>query len=184
MKVIAAILSCLAILLIGCTTVPKAIREAPPGNLDFAAVQADTDAYVGKPVRWGGTILSIKNQPADTWIEILEQPLGAWGRPKPEDSSRGRFFSRFDGFIDPEVYRQGREITVVGTVQKTLNQRIGEHEYRYAVIDADEHYLWNIRPLYEPYYFGKYPYFWHHRHYPHGFYFRHGPYFGYPYYYW
>jgi len=173
----------------GCASnVPRAIQEAPAGNPTVGEVRDDIDPYQGVRVRWGGTIASVENRENETWIEVVATELGRYGRPKGSDYAFGRFIVRIEGFLDPQIYAEGRELTVAGEVESRLVRPIGEHPYTYPLVRASTYYLW-------PYYAGRgyhYPYY-------HGYYrpygyryhlgFGHRHHFGfthfrYPHYYW
>lgn len=162
------------VFLVGCATyptAPPAISEAAPGP-SVPQVRGNIEAFKGTRVRWGGEILSIKNQSRATWLEVLEYPLEDSGRPDSDEEARGRFFARMKEFLDPEIYERGREITVVGTIDESVTQRIGEHEYTYPVINVDAHHLWRPRNRYRAYPYGYgYPYY--HPFFHHGFHRRH-----------
>jgi outer membrane lipoprotein len=158
----------------GCASqVPLLIREQPPENPSISAVQEDISRYQGSHVRWGGTIASIQNKKESTIIEIVARKLGDEGRPEDTDRSSGRFWADVNGFLDPTIYRQDREITVYGTVERLAKGHIGEHPYLFPVIQVETYYLWEIveaRPYYYPPYglFSPYgPYGFYH---PYGFY--------------
>lgn len=163
-RALEAILWVLIFQITGCATypnVPPAIREASGDGVELAQVRMNPEAYLGVPMRWGGVILSIKNQADATWLEILQYRLDEVGQPLLDRPSGGRFFAQAPGFLDPEVYAPGREITVTGTLtEETITQRIGDHEYTYPVVNVDEHYLWPFdygRPYgYRPYYYPPY----------------------------
>jgi outer membrane lipoprotein, Slp family len=144
------------ILLTGCASqVPKAIQESAPGNLSVAEVRADVNVFIGRPVRWGGTIVDVENLKTDTLVEVLARPLGRDGRPSDSGPSSGRFLARIKGFLDPAVYVKDHSFTVTGTVAKAVQRPIGEHPYLYPEVAVDSHYLWAPEP--EPVYAG-YPY--------------------------
>jgi outer membrane lipoprotein len=139
----------------GCASqVPLLIRETPPENPSLNAVQEDISRYKGSHVRWGGTIASVQNKKDTTIIEIVALKLGDEGRPEEADRSPGRFWALIGGFLDPTIYRHGREITVYGTVKRLAKSHIGEHLYLFPVIQVETYYLWEIveaRPYYPPY---------------------------------
>ena len=65
-------------------------------------------------------------------------------------------------FLDPAIYRSGRDITVAGEVQGSEVRRLGEIAYRYPVIAALELHLWKepLSPQSYPYaYPFGYPYY-------------------------
>ena len=158
----AASLAALALLAGGCATVqPPA--SSPVAAIDVADVQrAPPEAPV--TVRWGGTIASVTNTDAQTTtLEIVARPLGANGRPRHVDASAGRFVAEVDGFLDPEIVRSGRDVTVTGTVAGLREGAVGEADYRFPVVEVDAWRYWrpvaeahHVVPVYAPY--GLVPY--------------------------
>jgi outer membrane lipoprotein len=171
----------LAAALSGCASdIPRPIRHAPATQLDVATARRGVEQLRGTPVRWGGTIASVENRATETWVEVVEQPLDSSGRPKETDQSGGRFIASIDGFVDPHVYSNGRQVTVAGTLEKTVTRKIGEFPYDYPVVKAETHYLWaTLQELSPAYYYGPY---WYDPWYPWGYppypyyYYRHYPY--------
>lgn len=164
-----ALLLLMAILLISaCSTVPKEIRQAPADNPRLTEVQADPDRHIGNQVRWGGTIIAVDNEATRTGVEIVARPLHRSGRPAETDRSLGRFIADFAGFVDPAIYAEGRDITIIGVVAGTEAGTIGDHDYHWPVIRVHEHMLWPQRPELR-------------RGYPPRYYYHHDPW--YPYYY-
>lgn len=148
-----------AIVLFGCAaTVPEAIRETPPGNPSPVEVRATPERFVGERVRWGGTITNVENRQKETWIEVVARQLGDSGRPEEGDVSYGRFLARLNGFVDPAIYSEGREITVVGTLAEPVRRTIGQYPYLYPVVEVSSHYLWRIEPRVPAYYYDPYWY--------------------------
>lgn len=160
-----AYLPLLIALLAACaTTVPDAIRTAPSPDVPVAQARENPGAYLHQRVRWGGTIARVDNREATTELEIVARELGRDGRPRQGDQSAGRFIARAPGFLDPAVYSDGRQVTVVGNVLGETTARIGEHKYRYPVVKAETVHLWE--PLREPpdrygYHDPFYDPFWH-----------------------
>ncbi len=118
-------------------------------------VRANPKAYEGRAVLWTGVILDTQPRESSTVIEILERPADKQKRPKNVDASRGRFLARGNGFLDPAVLCQGREITVVGKISGSESSLIGDYNYTYPVVDIKEYYLW--APEREIYYYTPYP---------------------------
>ncbi len=149
-------------LLTGCATVPAPLAGDYP---EFQPDQA-TDRSVGARLRWGGVIVDTRPGRDETCVEILARELDRDMRPKATDIARGRFLACRDGFKDPAVFYNGREITVVGQLTDFTQGTIGEFEYRYPRIDADVLYLWSQRPdlvyhYYDPWYDPWRPYYRH-----------------------
>lgn len=93
-------------------------------------------------MQWGGTIIGTTNLPERTQIEVLAYPLDSKARPNSNASPLGRFFLEQRGFLDPATYKQGRQISTVGTVTGTRNSMVGEASYDHPVVDARQIYLW------------------------------------------
>lgn len=145
MRIWLAILAALP--LAGCaSTLPQAVREAPPDNPELSAVLADPAAFRGREVRWGGTIARTDNRERETCVEVVERGLGSNGRPNERDSSDGRFLACVDGFLDPVIYTQGRAITVYGTLAGSRSGRVGDYDYTYPLVRVGVHHLWQPQP--------------------------------------
>lgn len=157
----------------GCASVPEPLRGEFPA---VSPQQAQAESAIGQRVRWGGEIISTTPRPNETCVEILGRALeNDTARPVGSDNTQGRFIACAPGFYDPSVYTKGREITVVGTLGELVSQKIGEYDYRYPSVTAEQLYLWPERPdygtyrgspFYDPFYpfgFGPYrrwPYYW------------------------
>ncbi len=142
-----------ALALGGCATVPAQLA----GN-DFAAVtpqQAAGQDVQGTRVRWGGEIIKVEPKTDATCFEVLSRDLRADARPDRRDRSDGRFIACSKGFYDPAVYTKGRELTVVGHLAGTERHQVGDYNYTYARVDADNVYLWPKRQ-YAAGYYGPY----------------------------
>ena len=122
----------------------------PPARLagtfaQISVAEAQRGALSGQRVRWGGMIVSTTPEKEDTCFEILARPLNSEARPRRTDESEGRFIACAPGFYDPAVYSNGRELTVVGTLEQPEMRKIGEHEYQYSKVAAEAVYLWPKR---------------------------------------
>jgi outer membrane lipoprotein len=139
--------------------IPRPISEPPPVKTSVAEARTDIERLRGTQVRWGGKIAGVENHPTETWIDIVELPLSRYGRPQETDRSGGRFIARIEGFLDPHVYTSGRQITVAGTLEKTLSRAIGDYPYTYPVVKTEVHHLWSPledmppRYYYDPYWY-------------------------------
>lgn len=152
----------------GCATVP-----APIAGDNFTPVtpqQAVTQNAAGQRVRWGGEIINVEPRADVTCFEVLSRELYSDARPSNHrDRSDGRFVACGKGFYDPAVYTKGRDLTVTGSLNGTEQHKVGEYNYTFPQVVADQVYLWPERTYYAGYYgYGWYDPFW-------------GPYWG-PYY--
>ena len=153
-----------SLILVSCAThSPESIRDIPEGNLSVSDVRANTSAYIDSTVRWGGIIVSVQNKTNDTWVEIISRELHRSGRPHNNDFSSGRFIAIVPEFLDPSVFKVGREMTFNGRIQTSINAKIGAYDYLYPVISADDYYLWKpvYRTTYRPRYYYHDPFYRH-----------------------
>jgi outer membrane lipoprotein len=173
MKIIYA--SLMALVLVGCSSVPDEIAsENEEALVGYKVAKHQGEKVAGEPARWGGVIADVRNAEDHNVLEIVSFPLQRWGRPEVSDNSQGRFLAVVNDFIDPDVYKQGRSMSFVGTIGQTQQGKIGEYVYTYPVIEATGYYLWqperkkshvevDYSPLwfrhnfYSPYYPYRYP---------------------------
>ena len=134
-----------ALALSGCATIPQPLAgNYAPVTLDAARSGTANAAQV----RWGGEIVETQPQEQQTCFFVLAEPLDSQARPKAGGESLGRFVACKQGFYDPEVFAKGREITVTGTLNGTVQHKIGQFDYTYPKVEANNVYLWPKRPLY------------------------------------
>lgn len=181
-RVLAAVFA--AGLLAGCASnVPLEIRERPPGAVSPAEVLNDPEGTRGRPLRWGGTIAVVRNSAEYAELEVVARPLTRWGEPLTGDESIGRFRARAGEFLDPEIYRTGREVTVYGTADGVVSGRVDQRPYVFPLVRAARVYLWPEYDYvdYGPYWpdhFPWYPYGYPYPYWPYGYHYP-GPYYGY-----
>jgi outer membrane lipoprotein len=134
-----------ALALGGCATIPKPVQgDYPPVSLETARSGTASAARV----RWGGEIIETQPREQQTCFFVLAEPLDSQARPERGGDSLGRFVACKQGFYDPEVFAKGRELTVTGMLAGTIQHKIGEFDYTYPKVEADNVYLWPHRPLY------------------------------------
>jgi outer membrane lipoprotein len=157
-----------------CTVISQQVRsEAESPAVPFRDLIEAANTYYGRTVILGGYILETRNLESETVLKILQVPLQFGEEPATKDRSQGRFIVYYKGFLDPEVYKKDRVITVAGIVIGTVVEKIGDNRIQYLEIENREIYLW---PDYK-----RPPPFFYHRRYP---YYRHyDPFYGYPYWY-
>ncbi|MFK8083963.1 MAG: Slp family lipoprotein [Granulosicoccus sp.] len=102
-------------------------------------------------VRWGGTIARVQNLPDQiTSLEIVSRPLSRAGRPRHIDKTSGRFIALVTDFLDPEIYRAGRDITVVGTLTGRQTGKVGESDYVFPVVNSTRYFFWKKEAVTKP----------------------------------
>lgn len=126
----------------GPKVIPKEIEERVDKKLTFEEVQKNPEAFRGRSILVGGEIIEIRNLKDKTEIEVLQKPLGSDRAPVPVDESSGRFILTHPSFLDPSVFRSGRRLTAVGSVQGGRTERIGEAERTVPVFEDEHIHLW------------------------------------------
>jgi len=141
--VTAGIILLLLVVLNGCSSTQKRPdRKEGYEKIPFSEIHRSPEQYRGRSVRLGGVIVDVVNKEEGSTIEILEKPLNWRGRPKPGDESGGRFIAIFGGFLDEEIYRSNRPVTVVGEITGVKTAPIGEMVYNYPLLSGREIRLW------------------------------------------
>lgn len=126
--------------LTACATPPFAL-EGINQSITPGQTRGNT-AYINKRVLWGGTIIATTPMKDLTRIEILAYAHDKKGIPLQSSKPHGRFYLDIPGFADPAVYASGRWISATGTVQANLSGRVGDAEYLYPHLKADQVHLW------------------------------------------
>ncbi len=151
--------------------ISREFRQSAAG-ISFSDILRDPGAYTGENIVVGGYILETINARTETRVVVLEAPLDSLGEPLSRDRSRGRFVLRSRRFLDPEVFRPGRAITVGGTLTGVRPETLGEDIYDYPVIEPVEIYLrppvsyvpydpwWGYPPYFPGHYYGPPWYPW------------------------
>jgi len=143
--------------LAGCATVPQ-----PIAGDNFSAVtpqQAVTQNAGAQRVRWGGEIINVEPRADATCFEVLSRELYADARPSNHrDRSDGRFIACSKGFYDPAVFTKGRDLTITGSLNGVEQHKVGEYNYTFPQVAAEQVYLWPQRAQFDGYY-GPNPYY-------------------------
>lgn len=152
---IAAVVAAVAMLgLAGCASIPAPLEG------EFAEMpgpSATTPDQVGETFRWGGTLVETRPGESATCLELLARELDRSHRPVESDRALGRFRACHDGFLDPEIFAPGREVTVIGRLQGFESGSVGDYEYRFPRLETRSVYLWPERVeldnrYYDPYF--------------------------------
>lgn len=132
-----------AALLGACATAPEPLQGTFPA---VTPEQSVGTAPTGASVRWGGRIVETLPKQDRTCFQMVSMPLDATGRPDDDaaDYTQGRFLACRQGFYDPAVFTEGRDVTFVGRIEGTETVRIGEYDYPLPQIAADVVYLWPV----------------------------------------
>lgn len=104
----------------------------------------EPEAVQGRVVEWGGVVINTSNLKDATRIEVLSYPLDDDGRPKLGGTPLGRFLAVRSGYLETAVFSPGRLVTIVGPVYGSQVGKIGETEYQYPAVSADQLHLWPV----------------------------------------
>jgi outer membrane lipoprotein len=142
------------LLLAACARIPPQLQGTYP-PLTVAEAQTQSTGVTGERVRWGGEIVSTTPSSGETCMEVVSKPLNRSMRPVPSDDTFGRFVTCSPGFFDPTIYAPNRDVTVVGTLEAPTTAKVGEYDYSFPKVRADNMFLW---PKRTPRDVGYYPY--------------------------
>ena len=134
----------------GCVSIPEPLA----GDIDQIPLPDEvTEAQVGRTFLWGGTLVAARPGETETCLEILTRPLDSQRRPTSGDVAHGRFRGCHDAFLDPEIFTDGREVTVVGELVGFETGSVGDYVYRFPRLATDTVHLWPVRQPYDDRYY-------------------------------
>jgi len=147
----------IALALAGCaeSISDKFLKQADNKTVTFDQLIKNPEQYTENRVLLGGVIVSTENKNDGTLLEIYQTELDSSGEPKNIDVSNGRFLARYKGYLDSQIYRSGRKITILGVVKGAEDRKIGEVDYHYPYLIINDLYLWSSTKT------GYYPYYYH-----------------------
>lgn len=131
-----------ALLLVACSSAPKFNTEAVESGLTPRQAAGETTLQRGKKVLWGGMIVTSNNLEGRTAIEVLAYPLDGNHFPQTDQPPYGRFMLLHEGYLETVDYAPGRLISAVGRFEGTRSGRIGQSEYLYPLMQAEQLHLW------------------------------------------
>lgn len=130
-------------IIMSCSTSPEFTSTQVDKTLTPQRVIAEPDISLNKVVLWGGTILDTRNFENSTQIEILGYPLDSSHRPLLDNKPLGRFIVLHNGYLEPATYSQGELLSVLGSIGKNQQGKIGKKLYTYPVVRAEKLHLWS-----------------------------------------
>ncbi len=131
----------ISLILVGCTT--------PPFNLEgvhqniVPQQTLDDSSSLNKRVVWGGLIVGMRNFKDSSTIEVLSYPLDSNSEPRRSSNAQGRFLIKQEGYVEPASHTPGRWISAIGTVDASQKGKVGEADYLYPVMRAENTHLWS-----------------------------------------
>jgi outer membrane lipoprotein len=127
----------------GCATYPvaKNLRQDAKAVTLQQALE-NSNANKGSVVIWGGKIIDTVNDTNGAAIYILAMPLNHSGKPNLHAYSEGRFIASNTVFLDPEVYKRGRLLTVAGEITGVETVPVQKVNNTYPVVAIKQLHLW------------------------------------------
>ncbi len=166
-------------LLFSCAPVlDRSLMREGDTSVSFRALRANPEEFKSRLYIFGGVIVRTRLTAEGSQIEALHVPVDSQGYFSDQGQSEGRFLALLpsnETILDPEVYQQGRRVTLAGRFIGLRKERIEEMEYVYPVFHIEQIYLWQRETYYYPGYYYD-PWF-----YPYPYYYWY-PWWGYPYY--
>ncbi len=165
-----------ALLLAGCVhPLSKQARDSVDPTISLPQLFENPESQSGKRVILGGEIVETRNLPDKSEIEVVQKPVDSFGTIEGGDATLGRFLFVKPGYLEGEVFAKGRKVIGAGRIAGGQTGKLGEADYTYPVIEADELHL-EEEYQYPPYYYDPFypPFYYHpfHRH----------PFWGHPFY--
>lgn len=156
------------LLLNSCSGLPTKMRGDSYSNIPLNVVKTNLAVYKNKSFRWGGTIVSVVNEKDSSLIQVLFYPIGSYDRPLVNKETEGRFAIVSHLFLDPAIYKEGMEVTVVGVLTGEIEQQIGNKILSLPLLAIEHIHIWpdyervdNRGYFHPPFYPYQYPYFRH-----------------------
>jgi outer membrane lipoprotein len=150
--------------LIGCAhIISKDILKDVDREIGFEELRKDPGKYQGKTLLLGGVIVKTENRNEGTLLEIYQTEINHYGKPIDTDISKGRFLAMYEEFLDSEIYRKGRKVTIAGVVRGGEVKKLGEIDYNYPYLTIKEIHLWKEEQPCEsgPYHYEFWePFYW------------------------
>lgn len=135
-------------------------------DVDYAEALNNPQRYLGKTLLLGGKIVGHQAESDGTLLDILCYRLDKSDRPDEVDAACGSFIVRSTVPLDPQRFRNGRLVTLTGTLTGSQTDAKGTRRLQFR---AGELYLWptyeqgwppyRYDPFCDPWYpYGRYPY--------------------------
>ncbi len=129
---------------VACSTTPSLDTHGVDPRVNTRQAVATADALRGRKILWAGVIVQGRNQADSTQLEVLAYPLRYNNHPDLDAAPLGRFLIVQHGYLETVDYAPGRAMTVVGTLDGLRHGKVGEADYDYPVILAQQLRLWPV----------------------------------------
>lgn len=101
-----------------------------------------TASAASAAVLWGGILVSSTNLDGETRFDVLAYPLSRRQRPMIGRPPEGRFRVLVDGYVETLDYAEGRQVTILGSLDGVVDGKVGEATRRFPVVRARQLHLW------------------------------------------
>ncbi|MBW2096675.1 MAG: Slp family lipoprotein [Deltaproteobacteria bacterium] len=113
-------------------------------DIRFEDLQKQPTAFEGKSVLLGGVIIETQTLSEKTVLVISQRELKFDQKPAADEQSKGRFMVSTTEFLDPAIYREGRQVTVIGRVAGETVRPMDGAPYRYPLLQKESLHLWPV----------------------------------------
>ena len=120
------------------------VRSQVDPTIAYADLVASPNSHKGRVALLAGTIVEATNLESTTRLILLQYPLGRGDRPRTNRPSGGRFMLNVPGYLETEIYRPGRAVSVIGEVVGREELPLGETTYTYPVLTPKHLHLWPV----------------------------------------
>jgi outer membrane lipoprotein len=117
------------------------MRNTASSGLSLARVQKNPSEFSGSVVVWGGVIMSHARVNDWSALEVAETPLNSASAPEPKAPPRGNFIAK-SKYLDPDIYSQGRMITMAGQILDSPDPTLGQYASTMPVLRIREIHIW------------------------------------------
>jgi outer membrane lipoprotein len=133
---------CLGILA-GCAqSLSPTVMATAEKRLTYEVVIQNPKAYLGSVILWGGVIRKTVYESEGTRLLVTHAPLDSKGYPE-DRTSEGEFIVQSPRYLDPQTYREGVKISLVGVLSEVEVKKSGPEEYPVPVIKVMEMRAWS-----------------------------------------
>ena len=114
-------------------------------NYQSSEIRQNPAPYKGNLFMFGGIIVNTTPVGRGSLIEALYVPVDSRGYLKSVENTGDRYLAIYPkqyGFLDPMIFRRGREVTIAGEFIALETGKINEMDYTYPVFQIEEVHLW------------------------------------------
>jgi outer membrane lipoprotein len=111
----------------------------------YAEVMKSPEEHIGADVLWGGIIERVRLGGGKTILIVNQAPLNSHGYPQT-GAMDGDFVAHTARALDPQVFREGRKVTMAGEIDRIDKGGAGSEEKTFPVVRIKEIHAWTSTP--------------------------------------